>query len=427
MDQAAPSQSQIESFIHYLVENEIVDAAAARRALEGISRVDLRIGRVALLEGFISPEEINKILWIQREANDRKFGEIAVELKIMKPEDVRRALELQQDELFAFCQSLIIDGLISPGTLYALLKGFLEQDFDREIEQRRRDVHARISKSIRDVLKKISIVAPMPDTVARLLSMLNDPDVDLDEVARVISLDVGLTAMLLRLSNSAFYGLKSQVTTVNKAVTVIGTKKLRQLVISAAMMDRFKNLQRDRFLRFWEQSMRAAQWSKELAQFAGKPEIDEFFLAGFLHNIGEIVILQHFPDEVRRIEELARGGRPPLESEVQVLGCDRADMGSYLLSLWQLPPAVVQASMLAHHPRLHLQQMSGITPESKVVNMAVAIVNCAPNVNAFGQGMHLGQVVEDYKTIIAIDYRNVKEMHERVEKIVLELMRWFSV
>lgn len=427
MDLVQSKNPQVEAFIRYLHDNEIVEESLARRACQQIGRVDLRLGRVALLEGFITPEEINKILWIQRELTEKRFGEVAIDLGIMTPEEVRKSLELQNDDLFAFCQSVILDGLVAPQTLFALLKGFLEGGLEREVEQRRDDTHARVSKSIRDALKKISVVAPMPQTVARLMQMLNDPEVNLEEVAKVISLDVGLTAMLLRLSNSAFYGLKSQVTTVSKAVTVLGTKKLRQLILSAAVMDNFKSLPRELLSDFWEKSMRAGQWCKELSQFAGKPDVDEFFLAGFLHNIGELVLYQHFPAERGQIEKLAGNAGASLQNEVKVMGCDHADMGSYLLSLWQLSPGVVQASMLHHHPRLHLHQMSGITPEAKVVNMAVAIVDSDAEVNAFGQGMHLGQVVEDYKTIISMDYRRVKELRDRVEKTVADLMKWFSV
>lgn len=427
LDDLTSEKSQVQAFIRYLCDGAILEESAARSALEQIGRVDLRIGRVALLEGFATPEDINRILWIQREALDRKFGEIAVDLGVMGAEEVRRSLELQKDELFAFCQSVIIDGLVAPATLYALLKRFLESDLEKKVESRREELHRRVSLSIRDALKKITVVGAMPGTVSRLMEMLNNPDVNLDEVAKVISLDIGLTAMLLRLSNSAFYGLKSRVTTVPKAVTVLGTKKLKQLVLSAAIMDNFKNLPGDRFSRFWEQSMRAAQWCKELSQFSGKPEIDEFFLAGFLHNIGELVLWQHFPAESHAVEELMKAGKGQLESEVKVMGCDHADVGSYLLSLWQLSPAVVQAALLQHHPRLHLQQMTGILPEAKVVNMAVAILACDDSVNAFGQGMQLGQIVQDYKPIVPIDYKKVTEMRERVNGTVLELMRWFSV
>lgn len=427
MESLNASGAQVEQFIRYLAENEIIEETASRRAYEKKNRVDLRLGRIALLEGFILPEEINKILWVQRELTEKKFGEVAVDLGLMTPAEVRQALELQNDELFAFCQSVILEGLVAPQTLFAVLKGFLESGIEGKIERKRAELQGRVTRSIRDALKKITVVAPMPGAIARLMQMLNDPEVRLDEVAKIIGMDVGLTAMLLRLSNSAFYGLKSQVTNVSRAVTVLGTKKLRQLILSAAVMDNFKALPPDRLAGFWEISMRIAQWSKELSQVAGKPETDEFFLAGFLHNIGELVLRQHFPGEYRQIEERIQAGTPRLQSEVAVMGCDHADVGSYLLSLWQLSAPVVQASMLHHHPRLHLQQMSGITAEAKVVNMSVAIVESDFAVNAFGHGLHLGQVVEDYKSIVAIDYRKVKEMKDRVEGTVAELMKWFSV
>lgn len=419
--------TKVEAFIRFLVAGEIVDETVARRALEKKDRVDLRVGKVALLEGFITPEEINKILWVQREAHDKKFGEVAVDLGIMTPDEVRRSVELQQDELFEFCQSLIIEGVISPQTLFALLKSFLEKYVEEAVETRRKDLHARVSKSIRDVLKKITVVAPMPATVTRLMQMMDNEAVDLSEVAKIISTDVGLTAMLLRLSNSALFGLRSQVTSIQKAVSVIGIKKLRQLILSAAIMDNFKRLPPELFSHFWEYSMRTGQWCKELAQFAGKTETDEYFLAGFLHNIGELVVVQHFPAESKMIDEKMAAGKSRVRAEQMVMGCDHADIGSYLLSLWQLTPPGVQAAMLHHHPRINLQQMSGVTMEAKVVSMAAAIVESSMNKDPFTEGAAMGQTVEDYKTILSIEYRKIVEMRDRVEKTVSELMRWFSV
>jgi HD-like signal output (HDOD) protein len=192
-------------------------------------------------------------------------------------------------------------------------------------------------------------------------------------------------------------------------------------------MDNFKNLPHDSLSVFWEKSMRVAQWSKNLSQFSGKADVDEFFLAGFLHNIGELILGQYFPDDARKIEEMVKSGKPQIECEIKTAGCDHADIGSYLLSLWQLSPAAVQASMLHHHPRIHLQQMSGILVEAKIVNMAVAIVDSDTGLTAFGQGMQLGQVVQDYKSILSIDYRRITEMRTQVEETVAELMRWFSV
>ncbi|MBI4179437.1 HDOD domain-containing protein [bacterium] len=418
-------RGQVDAFIRHLSENQIIGEPAARRAYEQVGRIDLRMGRIALLEGFIAPEEINKILWIQREALDKKFGEIALELGVMQADEVRRCLELQQNDFFGFCQCLILDGLIAPQTLFALLKGFLEESLEAGIEVRRGDLHERVSKSIRDVLKKITVVTPMPDTVANLMQMLNDPNVDLAKVAAVINRDVGLTAMLLRLSNSAFHGLKSEVTSVSKAVTVIGVKKLRQLVLSAALLDNFKNIPRDRFSAFWEHSVRVAQWSKELAVILGHAESDEYFLAGFLHNIGVLILLEHFPMESRKIEALVRSGKSSFESELGIMGCDVSDIGSYLLSLWQLPVAVVQAAMLAYQPRIHVQQMSGVLPEAKVVNLAAAVLGAQPGLMGVSREVNIGQIVEDYKPLISVSYKKIKEMSGRVDRAVTELLGAF--
>ncbi len=423
------STAMLNNFIEFLCSQGIIEEEAAGRARNEMARLDLRFGRVALLEGFVTPEEINKVLWVQREALDKKFGEIAVELGIMTQEEVRRSLELQNDEMFAFCQALILDGQIAPPTLFAVLKGFLERNLEQQIERHRLERHSRISQSIRDVLKRITVLAPMPGTIARLLQMLNDPNVDLDEVAKVISVDVGLTAMLIRLANSAFYGLKSAVTTVNKAVTVLGIKKIRQLILSAAVMENFKNLPPHDLADFWQHSMRVAQWSKEIATHAEKIDSDEFFLAGFLHNIGELVICQHFRAESRQIAKMKsemKSGKNSLEAERAVMGCDHADIGSYLLNLWQLTPAAIQAAMLHNHPRVHLQQMSGISMEAKVVNMAVALDACHNELNHFGEGMNIGQTVEDYKSIVPLDGRRISDMHTRVEQTVSQLMSFFK-
>lgn len=191
-----------------------------------------------------------------------------------------------------------------------------------------------------------------PATWTRLRTMLADPDVDVRELADTISRDVGTTARVLRLVNSAFLGLRRQVTDMREAITVLGLRTISSVVLSAEVMAAFDKLRAVPGLDV------AALSSHGLASgvvarslLTDRPQSDDGFVAGLLQDIGQLALASAAPDAFRHcLAEAAWRNLPLHEIEREVLSCDHAQIGAALLVLWQMPESVVAAVAGSHTP-----------------------------------------------------------------------------
>jgi putative nucleotidyltransferase with HDIG domain len=192
-----------------------------------------------------------------------------------------------------------------------------------------------------------------PGAAQRILTMLEDPDRGADDLARVIETDPALSARILRLANSPFFGLGGTVSSAARAVIVLGLSVVRSLAVSTAagLFDtRGKALPAG----FWEHATSAAAASGCVAQATGVPKADAFS-AGLLHDLGEVLLERHAPDRVAAIRASSRDDvRKRLNMEQHAFGGDHAEVGAIVLASWQLPKGFVD-SIRWHHadPRGH--------------------------------------------------------------------------
>jgi putative nucleotidyltransferase with HDIG domain len=223
---------------------------------------------------------------------------------------------------------------------------------------------------IRNEIKNINEIVPIPPTITLILSQSLSGEMANEKLIRLIEADAVLTAMILRAANSAFYGLRSGVATISHAVMLLGHAEISRLVLMYDMKQRVFSLnkdQRDYLNRLWLHSISTATTSRIIAKQIGFPTIGEEFTAGLLHDMGKIVLAQHFSHSLIKtqnmIEEL---GMSDVEAEMQVLAIAHDEVGGILAENWSLPQVII--NVMRHHH--NVEQAGEHTKITAVVRLA---------------------------------------------------------
>lgn len=207
---------------------------------------------------------------------------------------------------------------------------------------------------LEDAVKKLEHLPALPGVITRLNEIVTDPDVSVDEIVRLISLDQALTARILKVVNSAYYGLQRQISTIRHALIILGFDEIQQIVLSATVMDLFQFHKPDDSFdvwRFWEHSLGCAFMAKGIARILHYRISGEIFVAGLLHDIGRIVLNQYFPHKFSElVTHIVDRGVSQSEAEVGTLGMTHGALGHLLADHWNLPLSISEAIHHHHDP-----------------------------------------------------------------------------
>ncbi len=423
------SLAKLQKFIQYIKDTNIMAADDIVRAVRQMSMFDRRLGQLSAFRGFIQPDQINVIL-LEQSRSGGLFGETAVRLKLMTPQQVDLILKLQKDDLFLFAQAAVTQKLTTTEKIIGHIKTFLgsNPELVKEAAQGPTQEKLGLDLQIRTVLKSIEEIAPLPATAAKAIVMLEDSKANLEEVGKVLSLDPGLSSTILRVVNSAFYGMRDRITSVGKAVVVMGIKKLRQIVIAASVMQKFQAVPQAFAQTFWERAVRTGEWSKTMAEAKRMDEVDEMFICGLLHDVGRILMAQYFRSHLTKIDQIMAGGKKMLDAERSVLGGTHADLGGYLFNVWRLPKETVQCAMFHHHDLQLLVNTPNLSEQVFVVHMASSICDIDPNLDALGYGEQLDQLSRRYAGPLKLNTNtlNMDKLAEKVDANYGNLLATFS-
>ncbi len=194
----------------------------------------------------------------------------------------------------------------------------------------------------------------LPAIVYRVFDVMDNPKSTAAQIGRIINDDPALTARLLKLVNSPFYGFTAKVDTVYRAVALIGHKELRSVVVAASAVKAFDGIPPELISMqdFWKRSLSTAVTSRVLAAFKREKEIERYFIAGLLHDIGSLLLLLKLPDEMARVLQKQKlEGMDRCEAENEILGYDHTQVGGGLLKKWNLPPLICGAVKFQQAPQ----------------------------------------------------------------------------
>ena len=192
----------------------------------------------------------------------------------------------------------------------------------------------------------------LPEIVLRLNEMVDDPACSAADFGNVISRDPALSARLLRVVNSPLYGFPSQVDTIPMAITILGTRQLRDLVLATSVVSTFENVtgSADELTRFWRHSTCCGVAAREVAMFMRLAYVERLFIAGLLHDIGKLLVQATLPERYQQLLERMQSTTPSTQRnlEKEIFGFDHAEVSEELLRRWNLPDALIEP-IAAHH------------------------------------------------------------------------------
>lgn len=228
-----------------------------------------------------------------------------------------------------------------------------------------------VNQLISGIPASLGSYAPVLEEIEALLE---SPECSLVTVGEAIEKEPDLTARLLRLSNSAFYGFSTRLSTVTEAISLIGIQQVQDLILASSIISQFKGVD-DEFVSikgFWKHSLACGIGSRLLALEKRLPKADKFFVAGLLHDMGRLVLYSRAPQEAREVFELYQKERLLLhEAEQRVLGFDHQQIAGAVMQLWKFPANLTQAVACHHNPA----SADLARQEAAVVHLADHLVN----------------------------------------------------
>jgi putative nucleotidyltransferase with HDIG domain len=194
----------------------------------------------------------------------------------------------------------------------------------------------------------------LPSVYHRVTELMNDPNSSATEIGGVVSHDQAIAARLLSVVNSSFYGFKQRINTVTRAMTMIGFRGLKELLLALSVLPALRDDSSDGPFdsrSFWTHAVGVAACSRAAAGLLRMPDPEAVFTAGLLHDIGKLAEFQFMRDEFLAVMETAHSeNRPIADVEQERFGFSHADVGRLLARKWQFPENLIEAISLHHAP-----------------------------------------------------------------------------
>ncbi len=207
---------------------------------------------------------------------------------------------------------------------------------------------------IKRITESVIGLPTLPTVISKMIELVDNPKTSAASLARLISTDQSLTARILKLANSAYYGFSREISTVNMAIVVMGFNAVKDMGLSLSVFDVFKesNSVRDFDIsRFWEHSIGCGVASRLMAHRYQHRIAGEAFVAGLLHDIGKVILDQYAHRDFAEIMERVFERDESLDyAELAVVGAGHGEIGGWLAEKWRLPIVIAEALRLHHLP-----------------------------------------------------------------------------
>ena len=202
-----------------------------------------------------------------------------------------------------------------------------------------------------ELVKGIAKLASLPEVCIRVNEMVDDPRSSAADIGKVISHDTALTAQLLRMANSSFYNFPSKVGTISRAVTVVGERELRYLVLALSAVRTFSQIPVEliNMASFWRHSVYCGVVARLVAGQCHVLHSERLFVSGLLHDVGMLVMMNREPELVKQALVASESGdKEQYQAEIELFGFDHAEVGGALMKQWNMPDALCE-TVACHH------------------------------------------------------------------------------
>src|SRR4051812_75484 len=207
---------------------------------------------------------------------------------------------------------------------------------------------------VADALKKVTTLATLPEVTAKIVSTVEDPKSTAASLHKIVAHDPALATRILKVVNSAFYGLPGQIGSVERAIVLLGLNAIKNIAVATSLGQLFRSVKlcegftaKD----LWTHCIAVGVTARELARQMKVPIADEAFLAGLIHDTGLLVSLQVWPDKLKQACETARTTeRDFCEIEREIVGVDHQQLGQGIAELWKFPRSCQLVAGYHHQP-----------------------------------------------------------------------------
>ncbi|NOY65891.1 MAG: HDOD domain-containing protein [Gammaproteobacteria bacterium] len=254
--------------------------------------------------------------------------------------------------------------------------------------------------SIDTLIQQSGTPISLPEVFIQLNKLTQDPASTVADIAYVIESDIGLTTRLLEIVNSPYYSFPSDVGSISRAVAIIGTKDLRDLVLTTTTIDLFANMQskQENLRQLWRHSIYCAVISRILAESLNKLNTERLFVSGLLHDIGLMILYQGIPETTHHaIMQANKTGETLASIEKTILGYTHTDVGYQLATKWNLPDNIIEAIRFHHTP----EKASDFPVETAIIHIANILTDMIDDENNLS--LHQHQIDSDIWNISGLN------------------------
>lgn len=208
--------------------------------------------------------------------------------------------------------------------------------------------------SLEQIVAAVNDLPALPHVVVKVMQLSEDPDSTAQDINNVLTQDQSMTARVLRLANSAFYGFPRRISTVTDAVVLLGFRTIRSIVLAASVSEILNQEIGGYALEpgeLWRHSQSSAIAARIIAKRIKYPAVDVAYTAALLHDIGKVILNNNMKEVYREVVEKVENTDVPFnEVEIEIMGFDHAQVGAQVAEKWNLPPELVEAIMFHHEP-----------------------------------------------------------------------------
>lgn len=250
-----------------------------------------------------------------------------------------------------------------------------------------------------ELVNNIKDIQAMPSVIVRVLNVMKKPTVSMKELGDIVMYDQSLTIKILALVNSAYYGFSQQISSISIALSLLGMVKVKNIIVAVAMKPMMSN-QGDKEL--WKHSIRVAAGCEYLAELTKIMDSDEAFIAGFIHDVGKIVLHTTNPKLYNKVISAVNDGADILDAERKYFDSDHVKTGSLLAKRWQLP--ILLANIISYH---HNPSLSSIPVPCNLV--------CAVD-KLMQENFNPNLLDKDFLKTMGIDLDDVEDLRQAIKQ-----------
>ncbi len=246
--------------------------------------------------------------------------------------------------------------------------------------------------NVDEILSKVNELPPMPQMAVKIINLLDDPNFSFAELISLISKDANITATVLKLANSPLFSVKNEITNLTQAMTFLGVKNIKNLVISLSTKTLFnKGNVKLVDQKLWEFSVATAIYSRIIALKVNKKVAEEAFLLGLLHTIGQIILSKNLDDYEELVSLAYNDFLNLLVLEKERYGFDHYDLASVTMKVWNMP-------------EMYYQVLSSIKDPENSQNKELTYIVFFADALCTEKGLNVTDYVDEELRLLAIDY-----------------------